>query len=618
MSDIDIHNNNTDWDLSAFVSRRQTSLRSSDGMLRPMLSSRRENHFNVETSPNGMDFFNSPTLNDAYTMGEEQFCTRENLDSRLRYLNQEFTVLGFSTIFPTSVVAGRETDAKFDLTKLVNGTYELLKSHNKHLKAKDALEAKHYRSESDNDVLLQSQQRLKDELEQAKREICIIQIREKKCVEQCKILQQERKLEREDMKKMKMDMLHKHKQFNHESKRREKEMLKLKDRVHQLLADKNKERKVGMEIINAIQRTDGKRKMWKTGVKRDEEMYRLIISNYEERHKELITEINLLREYLADVQKELVSLLNEKVTESDDESNNCDDDPKQKLEDGRFHMPFNLVGEDMKNSFRITWQQLKDKIEQNSSKASSPLNDDTSSNTDIKDEEMNNLKQQITNYRAIVTKQEQILQSMQDDKMLNRIESYLKSDVSFTDQEAAKELERSAKEEREKLLKERKLTTELALKLAQERESFEKERTEFYKHCISTPVIAKESSEKGHSHGRQKYQRSTPIFSPAPRSAGYSAGKESHANQMKTPSTAEVYHYMSLAINEDESTDGTYKQLEKETPLKRSNNSHSNIVANNNDSRLTLRTQRVQEHADNVRRVLETLPKRGIEEMPAV
>ena len=34
-----------------------------------------------------------------------------------------------------------------------------------------------------------------------------------------------------------------------------------------LLTDKSHEKRLGMEIINSIQRTDGKRKLWKAGGK---------------------------------------------------------------------------------------------------------------------------------------------------------------------------------------------------------------------------------------------------------------------------------------------------------------------------------------------------------------
>lgn len=58
--------------------------------------------------------------------------------------------------------------------------------------------------------------------------------REKDQIEKCRILQQELKSEREEKRKMKSDVDHLKKQFYHESKRTEKEMTRLKEKVHQV------------------------------------------------------------------------------------------------------------------------------------------------------------------------------------------------------------------------------------------------------------------------------------------------------------------------------------------------------------------------------------------------
>ena len=56
------------------------------------------------------------------------------------------------------------------------------------------------------------------------------------------------------------------KQFDHETRKKERELSKLKERIHQLLTDKNQEKKVGLDILNLINRpAGGKRALWKTG-----------------------------------------------------------------------------------------------------------------------------------------------------------------------------------------------------------------------------------------------------------------------------------------------------------------------------------------------------------------
>ena len=68
------------------------------------------------------------------------------------------------------------------------------------------------------------------------------------------------------LKKIKANSLHVQKQFDHETRKKEQEFSKLKERIHQLLTDKNQEKKVGLDILNLINRpAGGQRALWKKG-----------------------------------------------------------------------------------------------------------------------------------------------------------------------------------------------------------------------------------------------------------------------------------------------------------------------------------------------------------------
>lgn len=67
-----------------------------------------------------------------------------------------------------------------------------------------------------------------------KREAALLLCREKDQIEKCRILQQDVKSEREEKRKMRSDVEHLKKQFYHESKRTEKEMARLKEKIHQV------------------------------------------------------------------------------------------------------------------------------------------------------------------------------------------------------------------------------------------------------------------------------------------------------------------------------------------------------------------------------------------------
>ena len=67
-----------------------------------------------------------------------------------------------------------------------------------------------------------------------KREAAQLLCREKDQIEKCRILQQDVTSEREEKRKMRSDVEHLKKQFYHESKRTEKEMTRLKEKIHQV------------------------------------------------------------------------------------------------------------------------------------------------------------------------------------------------------------------------------------------------------------------------------------------------------------------------------------------------------------------------------------------------
>ena len=70
------------------------------------------------------------------------------------------------------------------------------------------------------------------DVENLRRESALLLCREKEQIDKCRILAQEVKTEREEKRKLKSDVEHLKKQFYHESKRTEKEISRLKEKIH--------------------------------------------------------------------------------------------------------------------------------------------------------------------------------------------------------------------------------------------------------------------------------------------------------------------------------------------------------------------------------------------------
>jgi len=558
-----------------------------------------------------------------FSSAEKQFCRRDNVDQCVAYLNQELGVLGFSSLFTPSR-NGRGPPDTFDIVKLINCTYELLQQQQRNMKQRTDLEEKNLRSECDNEHLIQTQKRLKEQLESAQREIAMGNERERQLQGKLLKAKEELKFEREELKKVKANTLHIQKQYDHEARKKEREFTKLKERIHQLLTDKNQEKKVGLDILNLIKRPSGQRAMWKTGTAKDEEeMYRMLITSYEERQKELMVENNDLRESLKSMQAELINLLNHQSEDYDNENNteggeNSETGSVDELSTGHFHMPYDIVREGIENSLREKWRMLKSRLEEanKGSNNGSPKEEETKK-VDW-EEEIRRLERQLENYRHVVEQQENLIESLQA-----KASSPAKDTLFMSDSQLFEEKEKFAsdkqffEEQRTALENERRQLTDAAIKLGHERKKFEEERASFYKQQLLTPLrkISPGGRKSGSPDG-PKLQFSSASFSPAPRnllSETRNSPQVPRDGPVEIPSTDDLYKALSLRtdksqfINEfNETPLKGYSTVDESTnrspsPTKQPSSGDS-LKENYCDAR---QARRISEHAQNVKKALQ-------------
>ncbi|XP_063963129.1 afadin- and alpha-actinin-binding protein-like [Lytechinus pictus] len=179
---------------------------------------------------------------------------------------KELTALGFPPLFikPSTSSKDRSKPEQFDLVQLVNCAYELIQRHQRSMKKHEDLETKQMRTSSDLEHLQTNHTRLKEQHEQIQRENISQGERERQLTLQLKSSQSKLKSQKDEMRKLEGILKHRDVQFKHDLKKKEREVNRLKERIHQLLVDKNQERRIGMDILNSLQRTDGKRGTWKT------------------------------------------------------------------------------------------------------------------------------------------------------------------------------------------------------------------------------------------------------------------------------------------------------------------------------------------------------------------
>ena len=555
-------------------------------------------------SPDQERFYVSPDF--SHRTREKLFCTENNVEQCIAYLNQELVMLGFLSLYKNS------EKSDYSVVKLINNLYELLQLQIKSNQVKDDLEARQQRSECDNEFLVQNQTRLKNELDLAQREVALLKSKQIELSKAKKSLDSTVKSQKEEIKKMKGNQQHLKKQFEHDIRKGEREMGKLKEKLVQLLNYKTKEKSLGMDMLNSIQRADGKRRTWNTGNKHDEDMYRLVVNNYEEKQKELMEENNDLRELLQHTENELVNLLNKEhrdvVAESGDEVDSEDDSISvSSHSEGHYQMPFELVREGIEKSIREKWTKLKEGID-SSKKEEVKTIDETNGNGDVE-----KLRNELDRYKYIVLQQEEHIQKLQDDVSNGGKVNFLNDSAITAEKEKMDEEIKLFKQEKKTFDEERRKFTEAAIKLGQERERFNEERALFLKQQLfnSSPSpkndktgIWRKSEEDESKSPRARTQ--TPVFSAAPRDDKKveQTGRNDRIS-MPTPSTADLYSVMNLRTKTEHLAEETPRRtwnLSRSSSQNSVNNDDAGVINENHLS--NKKTKRIGEHARKIKKAL--------------
>ncbi|XP_059839710.1 synovial sarcoma, X breakpoint 2 interacting protein a isoform X3 [Hypanus sabinus] len=355
------------------------------------------------------------------------FCTKENVEQCIAYLNQELATLGFPSFYT------EEAQEELNLVAILNCTYDLLQLHRKNLRTLEDMESQHLKSSSDMDHLYHSQVKLKDQLESSRREVASFQEKDRQLQLKNRALHNLLKNEKEEIQKLQNIIASRATQYNHDLKRKEREYNKLKERLHQLVMDK-KDKKLCIDILNYVGRSDGRRSAWRTGkteARNEEEMYKVLINNYERHHKELMVENIELKQVLQQMKKEMMSILNRRkqrpkepledssgIPGSDNEEDSHESNKENSLE-----LSCDEVREQLTNSIRQQWRMLKSHVEKLDSQAtlkSSFLKDDEVISKEDHEQEMEELKDEIQQCRDVIKAQQHLLQrkAFEDDRAM--------------------------------------------------------------------------------------------------------------------------------------------------------------------------------------------------------
>ncbi|KAM8888762.1 afadin- and alpha-actinin-binding protein A-like isoform 2-T2 [Synchiropus picturatus] len=410
------------------------------------------------------------------------FCTELNVQECLSHISQEMTSLGLDSPWKET----NTSSTGLDVVAVLNTMYDLVQLNRRSLQTLGSLEVEHVKTSSNAEFLQHTTTRLKEQIEVCKRENAGLLERERRLQAKVKSLQNAFKDEKEEVHKLQNIISSRAIQYNHEMKRKEHELNKLRERLTQLLADK-REKKQSLEISCSIGRANGKRGLWKTEkteAKHEEEMYKTLLTDYDHRQRELMLENAELRKVLQQMKKDMVLLMSSKRVSSKEDAS--DDGLKQagleeddKIDSNKENMELLCSREKLTNSIRLQWRRLKSHVERLDSQVSLVQEDDTKASeaaTQESSQELGRLNLEVQQCKDLIQAQQKLLQQ-QLGSPCDEESSSLASDCHMKkEKDHLREEWRSLTEQRKGFEMERKRLTEAAIRLSHERKTFEEDR----------------------------------------------------------------------------------------------------------------------------------------------
>ncbi|XP_078075125.1 synovial sarcoma, X breakpoint 2 interacting protein a isoform X3 [Mustelus asterias] len=456
------------------------------------------------------------------------FCTKENVDQCIAYLNQELTTLGFPSFYT------EEGLKELNLETILNCMYDLLQLHRKGLRALEDMETQNLKSSSDMNHLYHSQVKLKDQLELSRREVVTLQEKDRQLQLKNRTLHNLLKNEKEEIQKLQNIIASRATQYNHDLKRKEREYNKLKERLHQLVMDK-KDKKLCIDILNYVGRSDGRRSAWRTGkteARNEGEMYKSLMNNYERHHKELMVENIELKQVLQQMKKEMMSILSrrkqrpkEHVEDSSGiAGSDCEEDSRESNKENSLELSCDAVREQLTNSIRQQWRILKNHVEKLDSQASLVNSgfqeDDEIISRDDHEQEIEKLKIEIQQCRDVIKGQQQLLQQQLNVQCDDETAVLVRDCYLLEEKERLKEEWRLFNDQKKNFERERRNFTEAAIRLGHERKGFEEERATWLKQQFlnMAPFV---ESKRPKIMKPQSALSITPVTTPEPSSTKF-------------------------------------------------------------------------------------------------
>uniref|UniRef100_A0A1J3EC21 Afadin-and alpha-actinin-binding protein n=1 Tax=Noccaea caerulescens TaxID=107243 RepID=A0A1J3EC21_NOCCA len=295
--------------------------------------------------------------------GDYTFANVDNLEHCTKYLNQTMVTFGF----PASL--DLFSNDPVSISRTCNCMYTLLQQRQRDLEFRESANEQRQRQQSDITRLEAKVERLEALLQQKDREIATITRTEAKNTAALKSQIEKLQQERDEFQRMVIGNQQVKAQQIHEMKKKEKDYIKLQERLNQVLMEKKKESRSGMEIMNLLQKEGRQRGTW-NGKKTDTDFYKKIVDAYEAKNQELMAENTNLRALLRSMQTDMRDFLNAPNGSANPSlagNEKREADPSQSPLGGKtdvFDLPFRMARGQIEDSLRTKMASIKERMVQ--------------------------------------------------------------------------------------------------------------------------------------------------------------------------------------------------------------------------------------------------------------
>ncbi|XP_061587132.1 synovial sarcoma, X breakpoint 2 interacting protein a [Cololabis saira] len=440
---------------------------------------------------NLVSVYSSPLSKSSYSV-ISAFCTEDNVLQCISYVNQELASLGLSTCIEASTSGG----ATLNAVHALNVVYDLLQIHRRNMCNLEELETEKLKKSSTLEHMQMSNSRLKDQLELSIREKSGLHETERQLLLKIKTLQSCLKTEKDEVQKLQSIIASRASQYSHDAKRKERETAKLKERLSQLLVDR-KDKKLAIEVLNCLGRSDGKRSHWKTTkttASHESEMYKSLLGDYEASQRALMLENAELKKVLQQMKKEMVHILSPRESSTRgatarDSQEQGDSDGEEKTGDSSretLDQSCEHAREQLTNSIRQQWRKLRNHVEKLDNKASQVQSQQESNKEVIPlethEDEMEKMRREVQQCKEFIHAQQQLLQQQLNTSFDDETAALLNDCYTLEEKERLKEEWRLFEEQKKNFERERNNFTEAAIRLGREKKAFEEDRAVWLKH----------------------------------------------------------------------------------------------------------------------------------------